>query len=325
MMLSVPLGLNGLRFSAFAGAASNNTAKLHYLARWASQKSEVSKVNCGPINRRHGVRVQPCVEKPSLSSWTHISLMLRYPISLGGGCLFIPESFKKRHHPLPHVAVATAAAAATVALGDPLCPCGAAAQPVVMGCEGREGDSIHGVGPFDLWRVHTPWLGPWRRSLSHQTLLILDLKRTKLQVTQSLGGWYWLYICFVSILDVELTMQAAWTASDKFPASGSHQNTWHSNCCVPPSTITAKVWLSWPTPRKVRKRTWHSQKGSSPSCEQTIRGEMENKKGTRREPLRAWEGYLSLPKWQDAVGDMNDSWLPLISVCGVHDAFYCSI
>lgn len=76
--------------------------------------------------------------------------MLRSPISLGGGCLFIPESFKKRHHPLPHIAVATAAAAATVALGDPLCPCGAAAQPVVMGREGREGNSIHGVGPFDL-------------------------------------------------------------------------------------------------------------------------------------------------------------------------------
>lgn len=76
--------------------------------------------------------------------------MLRSPISLGGGCLFIPESFKKCHHPLPHVAVATAAAAATVALDDPLCPCGAAAQPLVMGREGREGDSIHGVGPFDL-------------------------------------------------------------------------------------------------------------------------------------------------------------------------------
>lgn len=66
--------------------------------------------------------------------------------------------------------------------------------------------------------------------------------------------------------DVGLTMQAAWTASDRFPASGSHQNTWHSNCCVPPSTIMAKVRLSWPTPRKVRKRTWHSHRGSSPSC-----------------------------------------------------------
>lgn len=50
------------------------------------------------------------------------------------------------------------------------------------------------------------------------------------------------------------------------PASGSHQNTWHSNLCVPPSTITAKVWLSWPTPRKVRNLTWHSQSGSAPSC-----------------------------------------------------------
>lgn len=54
------------------------------------------------------------------------------------------------------------------------------------------------------------------------------------------------------------------------PASGSHQNTWHSKRCVPPSTITAKVWLSWPTPRKVRKRTWHSQKGSSPSCRDQV-------------------------------------------------------
>lgn len=35
--------------------------------------------------------------------------------------------------------------------------------------------------------------------------------------------------------------------------------------------MTAKVWLSWPTPRKVRKRTWQSQKGSSPSCQDPIR------------------------------------------------------
>lgn len=76
--------------------------------------------------------------------------MLRSPISLGGGCLFISESFKKCHHPLPHIAVATAAAAATVALGNPLCPRGATAQPMVMRREGREGDSIHGVGSFDL-------------------------------------------------------------------------------------------------------------------------------------------------------------------------------
>lgn len=71
--------------------------------------------------------------------------MLRTPMSLGGGGLFIPESFKKRHHPLPHVA-----AAAAVALGEPLCPRGSAAGLVVMGCEGREGDGVHGIGPFDL-------------------------------------------------------------------------------------------------------------------------------------------------------------------------------
>lgn len=79
MVPSVPLGLNGLHCSACAQAASNNTAKLHYLARWASPKSEVSKVNCGPINRRHGVRVQLCVEKPSLCRWTHISLCYSAP------------------------------------------------------------------------------------------------------------------------------------------------------------------------------------------------------------------------------------------------------
>lgn len=71
--------------------------------------------------------------------------MLRSLVSLGGGGLFIPESFKKRHHPLPRIG-----AAAAVAFGDTLCPCGAAARPVVMGREGREGDGVHGVGPFDL-------------------------------------------------------------------------------------------------------------------------------------------------------------------------------
>lgn len=71
-------------------------------------------------------------------------------MSLGGGGLFIPESFKKRHHPLPHVA----AAAATVALGDPLCP--RPASLVVVGREGREGDGVHGIGPFDLGGVGAP-------------------------------------------------------------------------------------------------------------------------------------------------------------------------
>lgn len=71
--------------------------------------------------------------------------MLRTPTSLGGGRLFIPECFKKRHHPLPHIA-----AAAAVALGDPRCPRHPAASLVVVGCEGREGDGVHGIGPFDL-------------------------------------------------------------------------------------------------------------------------------------------------------------------------------
>lgn len=112
-------------------------------------------------------------------------------MSLGGGGLFTPESFKKRHHPLPHVA---AAAAATVALGDPLRP--RPACLVVMGREGREGDGVHGIGPFDLGGVCAPRLASGRRSLSHQTLLILDLRRTRspgnpsgLALVPAFGRW----------------------------------------------------------------------------------------------------------------------------------------
>lgn len=49
-----------------------------------------------------------------------------------------------------------------------------------------------------------------------------------------------------------LTIHAAWSVSEMIPASGSHQNTWHSKRWVPASTMTAKVRLSWPTPRKVK-------------------------------------------------------------------------
>lgn len=111
-------------------------------------------------------------------------------MSLGGGGLFTPESLKKRHHPLPHVA----AAAAAVALGDPLRP--RPACLVVMGREGREGDGVHGIGPFHLGGVRAPRLAPGRRSLSHQTLLILDLRRTRspgnpseLALVPTFGRW----------------------------------------------------------------------------------------------------------------------------------------
>lgn len=49
---------------------------------------------------------------------------------------------------------------------------------------------------------------------------------------------------------VPLTMQAACTASEMVPASGSHQKAVHWKCC-PVSTMSAKVCASRPTPRKV--------------------------------------------------------------------------
>lgn len=128
-------------------------------------------------------------------------------------------------------------------------------------------------------------------------------------------------------LGVCLTIQAAWTASDRFPASGSHQNTWHSKRCVPPSTITAKVWLSWPTPRKVRKRTWHSQKGSSPSCQGQIgvTDESYDQRVAATIKRMMKRSYLSLPQRQNVVGDVDNTRLPLVSVGGIHDALDGSV
>lgn len=100
--------------------------------------------------------------------WSLLSLMVPPP-SLGGCGLFVPESFEERQHPLPHVA------AAAIALGYPRHHYGATAAAVVTGWKRREGGAVHGVGPFDLWWVNTPWLRPRWRSLSHETLLILDL------------------------------------------------------------------------------------------------------------------------------------------------------
>lgn len=187
---------------------------------------------------------------------------------LGRGSLFAPEGFEEGHHALPNIA----ATSLWVSCRD-----GNAAAATKAGREGREGSCVQRICPFNLWGVDAPWLSPGRRSLSHQTLLVLDLmksRRAQLMKFTTNKIWgptacrSWGVVCS----GVSLTMQAAWTASDRFPASGSHQNTWHSKRCVPPSTITAKVWLSWPTPRKVRKRTWHSQKGSSPSCQGEVGG-----------------------------------------------------
>lgn len=71
--------------------------------------------------------------------------MPHHPLSLGSGSLFVPECFKKGQHPLSNIA---AAAAAAIALSEPLHRHGAAA--IVAGCERREGCAIHRVGPFDL-------------------------------------------------------------------------------------------------------------------------------------------------------------------------------
>lgn len=54
----------------------------------------------------------------------------------------------------------------------------------------------------------------------------------------------------VPLPGVPLTMQAACTASEMVPASGSHQKAVHWKCC-PVSTMSAKVCASRPTPRKV--------------------------------------------------------------------------
>lgn len=88
--------------------------------------------------------------------------------SLGDGGLFL-KSFKEGQHPPPHAAVA---------LGHP----GyhrAAAIAVALEIGGYRREGVHGVCPFDLRRSRTPWLGPRRRSLSYQTLLILDLRVEK--------------------------------------------------------------------------------------------------------------------------------------------------
>lgn len=69
--------------------------------------------------------------------------MPHHPLSLGGGSLFVPECFKKGQHPLSNIA-----AAAAIALGEPLRHRGAAA--IVAGCERREDCAVHRVGPLDL-------------------------------------------------------------------------------------------------------------------------------------------------------------------------------
>lgn len=82
------------------------------------------------------------------------------PTSLGGGGLFVPEGFEEGHHALPHVAA--------IALGVPWRHGNAAAAAAMeAGCEGRKGGGVHRICPFDLCWVHTPWLSPGRRSLSH--------------------------------------------------------------------------------------------------------------------------------------------------------------
>lgn len=90
------------------------------------------------------------------------------PVSLGGGGLFASEGFEKGHHALPYVA-------ATALWVSRRHGNAATAAIVEVGCEGREDSSVHRICPFDLWGVDAPWFTPGRWSLSHQTLLVLDL------------------------------------------------------------------------------------------------------------------------------------------------------
>lgn len=58
-------------------------------------------------------------------------------------------------------------------------------------------------------------------------------------------------------------MQAACTASLRLAALGSHQNMWQVKSWGPSAMMKAKVWTSFPTPMKDRKRTLHSDSTSS--------------------------------------------------------------
>lgn len=115
--------------------------------------------DCGPWFQTIGATSQ--------SETGLVMTVMAPPPSLGGSGLFAAESFEKRHHALPHTAALCgrhqggAAAATTVA--------------VVTRCEWREGGSIHWIGSFDFWLCHTPGFGSGRWSLSHQTLLVLNL------------------------------------------------------------------------------------------------------------------------------------------------------
>ena len=60
-----------------------------------------------------------------------------------------------------------------------------------------------------------------------------------------------------------LTMQAAWTASLRLAALGSHQNMWQMKSRGPSAMMKAKEWTSFPTPMKDRKRTRFSDSTSS--------------------------------------------------------------
>jgi hypothetical protein len=63
--------------------------------------------------------------------------------------------------------------------------------------------------------------------------------------------------------NIALTMQAACTASLRLAALGSHQNMWQMKSPGPSAMMKAKVWTSFPTPMKDRKRTRHSDRTSS--------------------------------------------------------------
>lgn len=70
-------------------------------------------------------------------------------LSLGGGGLFAPEGFEEGHHALPYVA-------ATALWVSRRHGNAGAAAAVEVGREGREGDGVHRICPFDLGGVDAP-------------------------------------------------------------------------------------------------------------------------------------------------------------------------
>lgn len=120
-------------------------------------------------------------------------------------------------------------------------------------------------------------------------------------------------------------MQAACTASLRLAALGSHQNMWQVKSLGPSAMMKAKVWTSFPTPMKDRKRTLHSDSTSSSWGEKRITRRRINLLDMIQTFSQRATRYLFRSYCEGSWCNIDMNWDPVVFDSAAHCRLQCIV